>query len=418
MREKLEFIRNRMRERLWIKPLFYCLVSVGAALLARLIDRVDLDPAIVELIPDITRDSVEALLKIVAASMLVISTFSVASMVSAYASAGNTATPRSFTLIIADDVSRNALSVFIGVFIFSVVALVALMNGYYGKPGRFLLFALTLVTLALVIVTFLRWVDAIARLGRLGTVIDKVEAATAAAMRRRQLYPTLRGCRDALTDVVGHPVHATTVGYVQQVNTHSLQDYATEHGLAVRVLALPGTFATPDRPIACLIADDPERPLPDDAPVRRAFEIGHDRLFEDDPRFGLVVLSEIASRALSPAVNDPGTAIDIIGTLVRLFTDWSSHAADPPPPECQRVHVPELDIGDMLDDAFMPIARDGASILEVQVRLQKAFRTLAAAGDPALRLEALRHARSALARAERGIEDPGDLGAVQRAAAQ
>jgi hypothetical protein len=44
---------------------------------------------------------------------------------------------------------------------------------------------------------------------------------------------------------------------------------------------------------------------PDDfAELVRAFHIGGDRVFDDDPRFGLVVLSQIAGRALSPAVND------------------------------------------------------------------------------------------------------------------
>jgi|GEM_PF-2436099 len=57
-----------------------------------------------------------------------------------------------------------------------------------------------------------------------------------------------------------------------------------------------------------------------------AFQIGRDRLFDDDPRFGLVVLSEIAARALSPAVNDHGTVIDVIGTIVRLFAKWQEPA--------------------------------------------------------------------------------------------
>ncbi len=57
------------------------------------------------------------------------------------------------------------------------------------------------------------------------------------------------------------------------------------------------------------------------------------RTFEDDPRFGLIVLSEIADKALSPGVNDPGTAIDVIGTLVRLFTLWQS------PPEKERLQA-------------------------------------------------------------------------------
>jgi hypothetical protein len=42
-----------------------------------------------------------------------------------------------------------------------------------------------------------------------------------------------------------------------------------------------------------------------------AFLVGPDRSFKQDPRFGMIVLSEIASRALSPGVNDPGTAIDV-----------------------------------------------------------------------------------------------------------
>jgi uncharacterized membrane protein len=70
--------------------------------------------------------------------MLVISIFAVGSMISAFSAASNTATPRSFQLTIADDVSKNALSVFIGSFIY-IVALVALKNGYYGRAGHFVL---------------------------------------------------------------------------------------------------------------------------------------------------------------------------------------------------------------------------------------------------------------------------------------
>lgn len=53
--------------------------------------------------------------------------------------------------------------------------------------------------------------------------------------------------------------------------------------------------------------------------IAQAFLLGDVRQFDEDPRFGLIVLSEIASRALFLAVNDPGTAIVIIGTFVRLF---------------------------------------------------------------------------------------------------
>ena len=74
--------------------------------------------------------------------------------------------------------SLNALSSYIGAFIFSIVALIASENGYYDKAGRFALFALTVMVFAIVIVTFVGWVDRIARLGRLGAIIDKALRGT------------------------------------------------------------------------------------------------------------------------------------------------------------------------------------------------------------------------------------------------
>jgi uncharacterized membrane protein len=55
--------------------------------------------------------------------------------------------------------------------------------------------------------------------------------------------------------------------------------------------------------------------------MRKAFVIGDMRYFDEDPRFGLTLP---ASRALSPAVNDPGTAIQIISSYVRLFSLWGT----------------------------------------------------------------------------------------------
>ena len=182
MRERLRFLLSRLRERLWIKPLIACVLSVAGVLLAHLADRMAVDGSV----PEVTQSSVIELLKIIAASMLAIATFAVASMVSAYASAGQIATARAFPLIVADDVSQNALSTFIGAFIFSVVGISAAMNGYYGRAGRFTLFVLMVVVLVIVVLTFVRWVDRIARLGRIGAIVGKVEQATASALADRK----------------------------------------------------------------------------------------------------------------------------------------------------------------------------------------------------------------------------------------
>ena len=90
------------------------------------------------------------------------------------------------------------------------------------------------------------------------------------------------------------------------------------------------------------------------------------------PRFGLIVLSEIASRALSPAVNDPGTAFErhwharpAVCPVERAVAPVEHRAAALP--AYDHVEVPELSFRDMFDDAFTGIARDGAATVESPV---------------------------------------------------
>ena len=90
-RDRLRFAMRRIRERLWIKPLLICIVSIIAVFGSKVSDNLSL----ARLAPDVSSESVESLLSIMAASMLAIATFAVASMVSAYSSASTTATPLS-----------------------------------------------------------------------------------------------------------------------------------------------------------------------------------------------------------------------------------------------------------------------------------------------------------------------------------
>lgn len=411
MGNRIRFFLSHLGERLWVKPLAMCLFSIAGAFVALAADRTELG----RLVPDVTSDSIETLLTIISSSMLVIATFAVASMVSAYASASSTATPRAFSLVISDDVSQNALSTFIGAFIFSIIALVVLMNGYFDKAGRFALFTLTLFVFAMVIITFVRWVDRIARLGRMGTTIDKVEVATASALQRRLRASTLGGVPVKNRNGKGQVIYSDSIGYVQRIDVGGLQACAEKANARITVAALPGTFAAPGRALAYVTSDSGDSSDLEAEQIVRAFVIGDDRRFDDDPRFGLIVLSEIASRALSPAVNDPGTAIDIIGTFIRLFVPWVSPVdqSGQRSTEFDRVEVPEISLRDMFDDAFTAIARDGAGSVEVAARLQKAFASLAATGDATMRAAAIDHAGLALARAEKAMALPEDLEVVR-----
>ncbi len=413
MLHRLKFLIKHLHERLWVRPLGLALLSIALVFLAELADGTGLG----DMVPKVNIESLLQLLEILSASMLVIATFSVASMVSAYSAAAVTATPRSFVLVVADDASQKALSRFIGAFIFSVIALIALQNNYYQRAGIFVLFLVTLGFFLLVVVTFVIWVDGIARLGRIGNTLDKVEQAARAALdlRRRARHAISFGI-----SVGGMPaidVNACEVGYLQRVDLDALQDFASQHDLRIEVAVSPGAYIGPGELLARIAASAQSGQSMKTGRVRDAFAIGVNRSFDNDPRFGVIVMSEIASRALSPAVNDPGTAIDVIGRLVRLFATAIEPLRDGQSTgvACDRVSMPEVGMADLFDDAFNAIARDGAGIVEVQLRLQNALAMLAGLGDAAMREAALRHSRWALARAEGRLALPEDLARVRTA---
>ncbi|WP_206485726.1 DUF2254 family protein [Thalassotalea sp. G2M2-11] len=412
--DRLRFLFNRFRERLWLRPLVVCLLSLVAVFAAKIIDGSES----ANLTPVIAKDSIETLLSLLSASMLVIATFSVASMVSAYAAASSSATPRSFSLVVADDVSQNALSTFVGAFIFSVVALTAVKNAFYDQAGLFILFIVTVFVFVIVIVTFVRWVDAIARLGRIGSTIEKVESATEIALKRRLEIPTLGGISISGEPVSGEAVYAAKIGYVQHIDMKAIQAWAEDIDARVVVSALPGTFTLHNQALAYVTVSSSEQARIDYTCLLNSFQIGNDRTFEDDPRFGLVTLSEIAARALSPGVNDPGTAIKVIGSLIRLISLFNgpSKTVNENDAKYNRIAVPQILISDMFEDAFTSIARDGAGSVEVCVRLQKALGSLESLDNEEVKKAARYHGDLALKRASKVLDIDEDLAAVKKAA--
>ncbi|MEP9354348.1 DUF2254 family protein [Xanthobacter sp. KR7-65] len=209
----------------------------------------------------------------------------------------------------------------------------------------------------------------------------------------------------------GYPVHAPQIGYVQHVDVPYLAKELPD-GATVHLVVRPGAFVDPARPVAVL-----DTPPTDDLveTICAAITIGDGRSFEQDPRFGLVVLAEIASKALSPAVNDMGTAIDVIGTITRLVWTWRAAVREAAPETAFNVTIAAIAADDMMEDAFRPIARDGAGQIEVGLRLVAALRSIAAIDDPELEAAARRRLDDVLLRAGAALA-PQDLAVLEAAA--
>lgn len=394
---RLQWRLLQLVRKLWFRATLFSLLAIATALIA-----VVLKPFLPDHISaDVGANSVDDILSVIASSMLAVTIFSLSTMVSAYIAASANVSPRAIRLLAEDGTAHNALGTFIGAFLFSLVGIIALSTGVYGEEGRLVLFAVTLVVVAFVVGTLLHWIDHVSKLGQVAQTSDLIERATAKAMRARHEDPYLGGqpLLDAGNAPPGAiPIYPQRVGYVQHLDVEALSELAGEHsGSSIFVTSPPGSLVERTRPLAWVQgvpAEDVREEVCD------AFSIDNLRSYDQDPRFGAAVLAEIASHALSPGINDPGTAIDIIGRAVRVLSIWQ----EPRDAEADRirhpqVHVPGIELDDLFDDLFRPIARDGAAIVEVGIRLQKALCALARVDDPRFLRNAQHHSQQALQRA-------------------
>ena len=394
--------------RMWFRSTLFSLGAVAAALGA-----VALGP----FVPSgssrqIGADAVGDILGILASSMLTVATFSLSTLVAAYAAATNTATPRATTLLMEDSTAQNALGTFIGAFLFSLVGIIALNTGLYGEEGRVVLFLATLVVVAIVVITLLRWIDRLPRMGRMGETMSRVEAAAVEALRerawsphpRRHRGPARTAARAGTPSARGAPAtSSTSTSRPWRAPPPASAACSSARCRAGTSTATPSSAGPAPR----------RRPEAEEA-IRDAILLGDDRSFRQDPRFGLIVLGEIASRALSDAVNDAGTAIRVLAGGLQAFDAWCNPGKPPGDlPRYPSLAIPALDPADLVADLYRPIARDGAANPAVMERLLKSLAALPEIGGERLRAPAEAEARRALALAQAAIAPPEERAALR-----
>ena len=313
MMSKWQWLWAQLTRTLWLRASLFAIFAIIVALLATLAQWI---------LPSeweygIGADAVDRILNILASSMLAVTTFSLSVMVSAYGAATSNVTPRATRLLMQDTTTQNVLATFIGSFLFSLVGLIALSTNAYSDAGRFVLFIVTIAVVVLIVITILRWISHLSNFGRVGDSSRRVEEAAARALNARIKSPCLGG--RPLTDAVtipdsAEPVYAEQVAYIQHIDIAGLADKADDYQAQVFLLVLPGDFVHPKRVIGYVDLPHPQPGIDADnvdSPeyrqqaldelrdkLTRSLTLGHFRSFDQDPRFCLSVLADIAIRAL------------------------------------------------------------------------------------------------------------------------
>lgn len=408
-------LRTTLGEQLWLRPALASVGSVALVSVALWFGRLYTGP-----VPaDLSSEALKSLLSIFASSMLAVATFSVSAVVTAVSSVSSSTTPRASRLVLSDQTTQNVLSSFIAAFIYSVIGILALEAFAFDKVGRFIIFTGLAVIVGWVLVAFVRWIDHVTKLGRVETGIEKIATAALQSITPQNIAAWGANVYDGATPAAAVAVAANEVGYVTSLHAAGLQALAVELDVAIYMTVRPGDFVDTRTPVAYLTPVS-ERVRTRAEEVHGCLAIAVSRVHGQDVRFGLVNLAETADRALSPGINDPGTAIVILGRQLEVVTMWAQVHARNEAREVMhdRVYVPPLKAEEIVRDCFTPIARDGAGAVEVGIRLQKTLAALVRLEVPDLTRASVDMSVTALELADAALVAEAHKQRVRQAAAE
>jgi uncharacterized membrane protein len=306
--------------------------------------------------------------------------------------------PRLVLWFARDRMLFHALGAFTATFVYALFTLAWVDRGGSGKVPVFS----TLLVGIMIIISVLLFSRLVQRLGdlQIGNVLHLVGdqgRAVIAEMFGRPKDKSASRAPEATADRALLGRVTQTVKYlgkprtIAKLDVDSLVALARQaRGTIVMASAVGDTLA---EGATLLHVQDSETPLPEDA-LRRAVRLERERTFEQDPKYPIRLLVDIAIKALSPAINDPTTAVQTIDQLEDLLRRLGSaeidagHVADES--GALRLVFPTPTWEDYLTLAFDEIRHFGSNSVQVMRRMRSALVGLADSLPSQERVEAVR----------------------------
>src|SRR5271155_393793 len=302
--------------------------------------------------------------------------------------------PRLALWIARDPFLKHALGVFTATFLYALVALSWVgRNGSLKVPlvSSWIVIVLLMASVAMFVGLTQRLqllqVNSILRFtGDQGRAVIKTTYPLADSVSLRPISTEFREKPPTQT-----LVHRGQPDVIQAVDVAAMVKLAKDSGGVIEMVAAVGDTVVELTPLLNVFA---ARQLIDERKLRHRIEMGGERTFEQDPKYAIRLLVDIAIRALSPAINDPTTAVQALeqigDLLLRLGQRQLEIGAFPDSDGKLRLVVPVPTWDDLLRLAFDEICSYGANSVQVMRRMNALMSDLIPA-VPEARRAAIEH---------------------------
>lgn len=347
----------------------------------------------------------QVILAAIAASMMTVVSIVFAILLMTLTLASMQFSPRIIVSFARDRVTQQTLGIFLGTFSYCVAALPAARS--VPAPFAPVLTVMGAMLLALACVAWLLFfIHHISQAISVNNIVDKIATETEAVIDETMPEPR-RPSRIPRAEPPPGPIEregavlSDVSGYVRFVDVPRLVFLAKSYGVTIRIVRRVGHFIPAGVPL--LMVSKGERLSPNrSAELRGAFDLGPTRTLQQDIEFGILQIVDIALRAISPAVNDPSTAINCVDQLSRILVHFASReepvSLHYDPPGLLRVCIPWPGFDRVVDTAFDQIRLYAQTDIAVSLRMLRALGDVATTiSDPVAKQRLAERARRIVA---------------------
>jgi len=291
--------------------------------------------------------------------------------------------PRIIVSFSRDRVTQWTLGIFLGTFSYCMAALPTARSAPH--PFAPVGTVVGAMVLALCCVGWLLFfIHHISRAISVSNIVDRIAAETEAMIDEMMPWPHHPERLDRVEPLRENPseapIRSATSGYIRFVEKQRLVAVAKQYHVTVRVLRRVGHFVPAGVPLMMVSKANRLPPTAADE-LLAAFDLGPTRTLQQDIEFGVLQIVDVALRAISPAVNDPTTAINCVDQLSRILIRFASRQIPDDllydPPGIVRASLGSIHFDHLLEAAFEQIRIYSRSDMAVSLRLLRALNDIA-----------------------------------------
>lgn len=322
MKAALKWLRNTYGKMVSSIAFYPALIAIGFLLLSWVMLEIDFSESGKHFKQQLSwlslkdASTARTIVSTIAAGILSLTVFSFSMVMIVLNQAASQMSNRILNSMIENRFQQVILGFFIGAIVYALFLLSTIRDinsGIYVPAlSIYLLIFLTVVDMFL----FIYFLDYVTQTVKYETVIHRVQKQTLKAMERHYTQVT----EESVPELIGETVivGAEESGYYQGFDKKQLIKLAQDEQMVVKILTAPGTHVLQGEPFMLVAA---QKPLDEELCTKLylSTDFFHGQPVERNPDYGFRHITEVAVKALSPGINDPGTAVLGMNALKTLF---------------------------------------------------------------------------------------------------